>query len=51
MNLDVDKLQKKYLEFMGPQEEMPTVKMHKTNSLKRMIGEDVLIDFENEWNS
>lgn len=32
-------------------EEMPTVKMYKTNLLKGMMREDVLSDFENLWNS
>lgn len=35
---------------MGFWEEMPTVKMHKTNLSKGMMREDVLSDFENHWN-
>lgn len=35
---------------MGLWEEIPTVKMHKTNLLKGMMREDVLSDFENQWN-
>lgn len=32
-------------------EEMPTVKLYKTNLLKGMMREDVLRHFENHWNS